>query len=237
MLFPIKDYNPTYRTAYLTIIIIAMNVAIFCYQKILSPKPFEIHIVESAMIPKEITHFSNYDIRLGQDRLGRTVYFERHIPPFLAIVTSMFMHGSWMHLLGNMLFLWIFGNNIEDNLGRSKFLLFYLLSGIGASLVHVVFHWNSLIPVVGASGAVSGVMGAYLMLFPRARVRTLVFVFIFVTFIDIPAYVFLIVWFVMQFLYMGSSGIAWMAHVGGFIFGIYFIKWLGRKKPTMEIVQ
>ncbi len=237
MFFPIKDYNPTYRTAYLTILIIIINVGVFCYQSVFSAKPFEIHIAESAMIPKEITHFTNYDIRLGRDRFGRSVYLERDIPPLMAIVTSMFMHGSWMHLLGNMLFLWIFGNNIEDNLGRGKFLLFYLLSGIGASLVHVIFHWNSLMPVVGASGAVSGVMGAYLILFPRARVRTLVFIFILVTFIDIPAFIFLIIWFVMQFLYVGSSGIAWMAHVGGFILGIYLIKWLGKRKPVMEILQ
>jgi membrane associated rhomboid family serine protease len=237
MLFPIRDYNPTRRTAYLTIVLIALNVGVFFYQSALSPKPFEIHIAESAMIPKEITHFTNYEFRLGQDHLGRIVYFKRSIPPFVSIITSMFMHGSWMHLLGNMLFLWIFGNNIEDNLGRGRFVLFYLLSGIGASLVHVVFHWNSMVPVVGASGAVSGIMGAYLILFPKARVRTLVFIVFFVTFIDIPAFAFLIIWFVMQFLYLGTSGIAWMAHVGGFILGIYLLKLLRKKRPLIEILQ
>ncbi len=148
------------------------------------------------------------------------------------------MHGSWLHLLGNMLFLWIFGNNIEDRLGRVKFILFYLLCGVVASLTHVLFNPDSLVPVIGASGAVSGVMGAYLALFPTARVRTLVFVFILVTTMDIPASVFLVIWFAFQFLSAGGgSGIAWLAHVGGFILGFLLVKlFLDGKKPAVEIV-
>ena len=135
------------------------------------------------------------------------------------------MHGSWLHLLGNMLFLWIFGNNIEDRLGRIKFVFFYLLCGIVASLAHVLFNLDSLVPVIGASGAVSGVMGAYLALFPTARVRTLVFLFILVTTMDIPASVFLVIWFLFQFLSAGGgSGIAWLAHVGGFVLGFLLLK-------------
>jgi membrane associated rhomboid family serine protease len=142
-----------------------------------------------------------------------------------------------LHLFGNMLFLWIFGNNIEDYLGKIKFILFYLLSGLGASLVHIIFHSNSMTPVIGASGAVSGVMGAYLILFPTARVRTLVFVFIFITFVDIPAFIFLIVWFIFQFLYAGGEGVAWLAHVGGFLIGLFLIKWWRQKKPKIELIE
>lgn len=149
------------------------------------------------------------------------------------------MHGSLLHLFGNMLFLWIFGNNIEDYLGRLRFLIFYFACGIGASLVHVLFHLNSQVPVIGASGAVSGIMGAYLILYPGARVRTLVFLFFFITFIDIPAFVFLIVWLVFQFFYAGANtGIAWLAHVGGFFIGLFLVKKMRKKhKPIIEIIQ
>ena len=237
MLFPIKDYNPTTRTAYVTIALIAVNIMIFLYQWGLSQKPFELHIAESALVPYEITHFKNADLPLGKDPWGRTVVYERDISPVFSIFTSIFMHGSLWHLLGNMLFLWIFGNNIEDYLGKFKFILFYLACGAGASLIHVVFYFNSLVPVIGASGAVSGIMGAYLILYPNARVYTLVFIFIFITFVDIPAFVFLIVWFIFQFFYAGSgSSVAWMAHVGGFVIGILLIRWL-RKKPRKPIIE
>jgi membrane associated rhomboid family serine protease len=237
MLFPIKDYNPTKKTAYITIILIIINVALFFYQAVLSEKPLHIHIAESAMVPYEITHLKNVNIPLGIDRLGRVVVLKRDIPPLPTVLISIFMHGSLWHLLGNMLFLWIFGNNIEDYLGKFKFIIFYFLAGFGASFVHILFHFNSTVPVIGASGAVSGVMGAYLILYPHAKVRTLVFIIIFITFMDLPAFVFLIVWFIFQFFYAGSgSGIAWMAHVGGFIIGILLIKHM-QKKPVIEIIQ
>lgn len=238
MLFPIKDYNPTRRRAYLTVVLIAINIGVFFFQNFISDKPFEYHILSYSMIPKEITHLKNININLQEDFFGRVRYFERDIPPFLSLVTSIFMHGSLWHLFGNMLFLWIFGNNIEDYLGRLKFILFYFVSGIGASLIHVLFNWNSEIPVIGASGAVSGVMGAYLILFPRAKVRTLVILIFFITFADIPAFVFLLVWFIFQFLLAGGgSGIAWLAHVGGFLVGIYLIKLLKKKRPVIELIQ
>jgi membrane associated rhomboid family serine protease len=137
-----------------------------------------------------------------------------------------------------MLFLWIFGNNVEDRLGSFKFIFFYLLCGVSASLVHVAFNLYSLTPVIGASGAVSGVMGAYLLLFPKARIRTLVFAFILITTMDIPAAVFLLIWFVFQFLYAGGGeSIAWLAHVGGFIAGMILLKLLlKREKTVVEIL-
>lgn len=246
MFFPIKDDNPTRRAAVLTVIFIAVNIAVFAYQYWFSQKPFVYHVGRTSMVPYEITHFENTPVPVGKDRMGRTVYVERDISPFLSLLTSMFMHGSFMHLFGNMLFLWIFGNNIEDYLGRISFIFFYLAAGVGASLIHVLFNFDSNIPVLGASGAVSGVMGAYLILYPHARVKTLVFVFVFVTFVDIPAYVFLVIWFVFQFFYAGSgSGIAWLAHVGGFVIGILLVKFLQRRprprpprrKPRFEVIQ
>jgi len=236
MLLPIKDYNPTKRTAYITIIIICINTAVFLSQAVLSDKPLEYHIATAALVPYEVTHLKNVEIPLGRDMFGRVVYFSgREIDPILSILTSMFMHGSFLHLLGNMLFLWIFGNNIEDYLGRIRFIFFYLICGAGSSLIHVLFNINSLVPVIGASGAVSGVMGAYLVLYPYEKIRTLVFLFILITFVDVPAFVFLIVWFVFQFFYAGSqSGIAWLAHVGGFLLGILLIKVMQRR-PRIHV--
>ena len=237
MLFPIKDYNPTRRRAYLTVILIAINIGVFFFQLLISDRQFGENIASGALVPKEITHFRNYSTPYLTDE-KEIKYYKRDIHPVLSLTTSIFMHGSLLHLFGNMLFLWIFGNNIEDYLGRFKFLLFYLASGIGASLVHVIFNWNSVISVIGASGAVSGIMGAYLILFPRARVRTLIILIIFVTFADIPAFVFLLVWFVFQFFLAGSgSSVAWLAHVGGFLIGVLLIKWLKKKKPIVELIQ
>jgi membrane associated rhomboid family serine protease len=230
MLLPLRDDNPTRRPAVVTMILIVMNAAVFGYLNFLAPHPPEYYVYSSALVPWEITHFQNASIPV-QNAAGRTIgYFQRNISPFQSLLTSMFMHGSLMHLLGNMLFLWIFGNNIEDSLGKIRFILFYLLAGIAASLIHTLFHPLSLTPVLGASGAVSGIMGAYLVLYPRARIRTLVFLFVLVTTVDIPAAVFLIVWFLFQFLYAGGGeGVAWLAHVGGFITGILLLRVLDRK--------
>jgi len=152
-------------------------------------------------------------------------------PYVLTTLTSMFMHGSWSHILGNMLFLWIFGNNIEDHLGHGKYLLFYLAGGVAAAMVHLLSGPSSKIPTIGASGAIAAVMGAYFFLYPRAKVQTLVF-FIFITSVRLPAWVFLGVWFVMQ-LFEGTFGVAqgvavW-AHVGGFLFGV-LIAWVTSRR-------
>jgi membrane associated rhomboid family serine protease len=233
VLLPIKDYNSTKRTAYITIILICINAAVFLYQAVLSDKPLVYHVATSAMVPYEVTHLKNLPEPLRIDRFGPLVY--RDINPFISILTSIFMHGSLWHLLGNMLFLWIFGNNIEDYLGRMRFIFFYLACGAGASLIHVLFNLNSTVPVIGASGAVSGVMGAYLILYPHAKVRSLVFLFFLITFVDVPAFVFLIVWFIFQFFNAGGgSGIAWLAHVGGFILGVLLIKMMQRR-PRIRV--
>jgi len=256
MFLPLKDYNPTRRVAVVTILFILLNFAVFIYQTYLSdeylkkplqasdlrplrwPSSLEYFVLKDGLIPQEIIRLQNVEIPVGKDRWDNAVIYRRQVSPLLSLLLSLFMHGSWLHLLGNMLFLWIFGNNIEDRLGRIKFIFFYLLCGVAASLTHVLFNLDSLVPVIGASGAVSGVMGAYLALFPTARVRTLVFIFILVTTMDIPASVFLVIWFVFQFLSAGGgSGIAWLAHVGGFVLGFLLIKFLvDKKKPIVEIV-
>jgi membrane associated rhomboid family serine protease len=151
----------------------------------------------------------------------------------------MFLHGGWMHILGNMLFLWVFGRNVEDLIGGGRFLVFYLLCGLAAALIQVVTNFYSPVPTIGASGAIAGVMGAYLVKFPRARIVTLVFIVFFVTTVDIPSALLLLFWFGMQFLSgLGSlaqtdytgGGVAWFAHVGGFVAGMLLIRAFPQKR-------
>jgi len=171
------------------------------------------------LLPFEITH--NIDI-----------FPPGPSPIYLTIFFSMFMHGSIVHLLGNMLFLWIFGNNVEDYLGRKRFIIFYLFCGIIAAFTQIFFNSDSIVPMVGASGAIAGVLGAYLLLYPRAKVTTVIIFGFFIRLIKIPAVVVLGFWIIYQFLYgisslavrTGEGGVAWFAHIGGFISGIIIIK-------------
>ncbi len=247
MFFPIKDYNPTKKPAIITILFILINIIVFIFQSYSIPseiearfggklKPLRYHILKSALVPKEVTHLKKYDLK---DNYGR-IALKREIPILATLLSSMFMHGSFMHLFGNMIFLWIFGNNIEDYLGIFKFILFYLIVGVLAGLTHIIFNWNSMVPVIGASGAVSGVMGAYLVLYPKAKIKTLVFILIFITFLDIPASVFLVLWFIFQFTYSSRDGVAFLAHIGGFVAGLILIyKWkkINKNKNIIEFIQ
>ena len=154
-----------------------------------------------------------------------------YIHPYLTIFSSMFMHGGWMHLIGNMVFLWIFGDNIEDSMGHKKFLIFYLLCGVFAALLQSGINPQSDIPMIGASGAIAGILGAYLLLHPKANVNVLLWLFIFITVIKVPAFIVLSVWIVSQFFsasFASTGGVAYFAHIGGFIAGgllIYFFKY------------
>ncbi len=237
MFFPIKDYNPTKNISHITIILIVLNVLIFIFQSYLASPGLPHYVNHYSMVPYEVTHMQNVKVLVDRDMFGNPEFQERDLSPVLSIITSMFMHGSIMHLLGNMLFLWIFGNNIEDYLGKVLFVFFYLISGTAAAFLHILFNFNSLTPVIGASGAVSGVMGAYLILYPKAKVKTLVFIFIIVTFVDIPAGIFLALWFLFQFFYSTSGGIAWLAHVGGFIAGALLIYIAKKRKPVIEVLS
>lgn len=160
----------------------------------------------------------------------------------IPLFTAMFLHGGWMHFIGNMWFLWIFGDNVEDSMGHLRYFFFYLLVGIGAGIAHLLFNLHSAVPTIGASGAISGVMGAYLVLYPRGRVTTFILIFIFFRIIEIPAYVFLLFWIGFQAVLgmaslaeaQGSGGIAWWAHIGGFVLGVVLI-FLFKKRKLSEI--
>ena len=218
-MFPINGNNPTRTTAYVTYALIAVNFWVFIYEVSLTPPQLERFFDLYAVIPRELT----------ASLIGIPVY--QSVPEPLTLVTSQFLHLSVPHILGNMLFLWVFGNNIEDQLGHVKYLIFYLACGALAALSQWFFSTTSAIPSFGASGAIAGVLGAYILRFPHARVRTLVFLGPFITFPAIPAIFFLGIWFIQQALYgvaslsvpsnigMENGGVAYFAHIGGFVFG------------------
>ena len=224
-MIPIRDDTPRFSTPVVTYFIIALNGVVWLYEWLVqaqSPAALEALVYQFGVVPRHETA-----ILSGATRLS----------PALAVVpilTSMFMHAGWLHVIGNMWFLWIFGDNIEDYLGHFKYLVFYLLSGIGASVFHILLNAHSTVPSIGASGAIAGVMGAYFVLYPRARVLTLVPLIIFFTFWWLPAWIFLGYWFLIQFLSGAATsiaytsqtggGVAFWAHVGGFAAGILMIK-------------
>jgi membrane associated rhomboid family serine protease len=211
-MFPLRDTQPSYSKPVVTVLLIAINMLVFLYEFSLDSYSQNAFIATYGLVPD---HFN-----------------------YANILTSMFLHGGWMHVLGNMWFLWIFGDNIEDILGHGKYLAFYLMCGVVAALTQVLFNFYSRVPMVGASGAIAGVMGAYLVKFPHSRIRTAVF-FIFILFTDVPAWAMLIYWFAIQlFSGVGSlgetqasqGGTAFFAHVGGFIAGIVLVNVLGTRE-------
>ncbi|MFQ6070755.1 MAG: rhomboid family intramembrane serine protease [Candidatus Aminicenantales bacterium] len=231
MFIPLKDENPTSRLPYLTFVLIGINILVFLFQ-VFSPEGLVYHVYRLGAIPYELTHFTS----LSQFPWLSYENIPRLSPP-LTLITSMFVHGGFLHLLFNMWYLWIFGNNIEDFLGSARFILFYFIAGVGASFTHIIFQANSPYPMVGASGAIAGVLGAYLILYPQARVLTLIFPFFFIRIVPIPAAVILGLWFLLQLLNLGlGGGVAWFAHIGGFIIGILLIRaFVRRRKPKVWI--
>lgn len=216
-MFPLKDIQPSYSRPVVTTLLIAANILVFLFEWSL-PEYSRHYLSRSALIQM-------YGLTPDHFRLS-------------ALVTSMFLHGGWMHVLGNMLYLWVFGNRLEDALGHGKFLIFYLLCGVAAALAQVLLNPFSTLPIVGASGAIAGVMGAYLLKFPSARILTLVFIVIFATTFEIPAVILLGYWFIIQlFSGLGSiaqtnlstGGVAWFAHVGGFLAGMVLVKVMGTR--------
>ncbi len=222
-MIPLKDNVPTRTFPIITIAIVLVNIFIFAWSFTLSPDLEQGLVHKFALIPNDLMIALSSKIEL----LPYNV---------MTLFTSMFLHGGFLHIGGNMLYLWIFGNNVEDAAGHMRFILFYLLSGIAAGLVQYSFDPSSPVPMIGASGAVSGVLGAYLILFPRAKVKTLVFVFLFITTIDVPAMLLLTVWFFVQIAFShGAGGVAWFAHIGGFIFGMLAIKIFARGRPRPRV--
>jgi membrane associated rhomboid family serine protease len=266
-LFPLKDNIPTDRFPVVTIALILSNA--FVFLALQQPSGFssvnDETVVEYGAIPYELTHPGKrcglarvggadeqlvacdgkrtVDTSMGEVELDRAPRVSSDQPPtFVTIFTSMFMHGGFLHIIGNMLFLWIFGNNVEDAMGRLKFILFYLLGGIAAVGLQVAVDPSSTAPTVGASGAIAGVLGGYILLYPRARVLTLIFIIFFVTFVELPAMLVLGFWFLQQIFFGavglsdptgGGGGVAYFAHIGGFVFGLIFIRmFASRSKPT-----
>ncbi len=221
MILPIKDDNPTRRAPVFTVAILGVNMAVFLYAVSLGSIGFEVFSMRLGLIPFEIMH--------ATDAVSPTP-----IPLYLTLFTAMFMHGGWVHLAGNMLYLWTFGNSIEDTLGRFRFLVFYLFSGVAATLVHVVSAPDSTVPLVGASGAIAGVLGAYMALFPGVRVHVLVFLFFFIQVVRVPALIVLGLWFIIQLVNASvqtggvGGGVAWYAHIAGFVVGYLLMR--GRKR-------
>jgi membrane associated rhomboid family serine protease len=219
-MFPLHDDNPTELFPVVTLVLIAACIWVWWYVQGagFSPQALESSICALGAIPAEVTGAVAQGA--GPCRLGGLTW--------QALVSSMFLHGSWMHLVGNMWFLWIFGNNVEDSMGHLRFLVFYLLTGLVAALSHVFTDPGSVVPMAGASGAISAIMGAYLVLYPRAAVHTLFFFFFFIRIVPLPAWVMLGYWMVIQVVSSaatpaGGGGVAYWAHIGGFVAGAALI--------------
>lgn len=237
MFLPIKDDNPTIRTPYVTIGLIVLNVLVYVVNNLFANELSDLHFtLKYGLIPFELTHLEEISTAVAGEYAPRFNHPDLSAAILLTPFSSMFMHGGLAHLGGNMLFLWIYGNNIEDYFGPVRFILFYLIGGLAAVALHIAFSPNSPIPLVGASGAISAVLGAYLVLYPRARVL-IVYFFFFIGTTWLPASIVLGLYFVMQLFnavvgFGGASGggVAWFAHLGGFIFGWVLLKLLLKKR-------
>jgi membrane associated rhomboid family serine protease len=227
-MIPLKDLTPRQSFPVVTLLIIAANVVVFLHQVSLSPHAADVFIKTYGLVPAKVSA-----ALAGSPRFSLA---DALIPLF----TCMFLQGGWLHIIGNMLFLWVFGGNVEDRLGPMSYLLFYLVCGIGSGIAQALFSWGSPIPSVGASGAISGILGAYIVLFPSSRILTLVPLFIFFFTARIPAIVFIGLWFLVQLLsgigYLGeagasaSGGVAWWAHIGGFVLGVFLARAVGQRR-------
>jgi membrane associated rhomboid family serine protease len=234
-MFPYHDENETQRTPVVTMTLIALNVAAFVIlQGAGAERPLAASVCNLGLIPAELMASVPPGAGFRIDE-GLVCVTDPGRQP-LNLFTSMFLHGGWLHLLGNMWFLWLFGNNIEDSMTRLRFLVFYLLCGVAAALAQVLADPRSVVPMVGASGAISGVMGAYLVLFPRVRVFTMVPLGFYATSVALPAWVMLIYWMVIQLVSQAAStlraqqgGVAYWAHIGGFAAGVALIKLFERR--------
>jgi len=215
-MIPLRDENPTRTVPFVNHALVAVNIAVFVYQVLLAvdggPAATMAFIERLAVTPVAL--------------LSPAGWSQAPVPPPATLMTSMFVHGSFLHLAGNMLYLWVFGDNIEDSMGHLKYLVFYIACGLGAAVAQVAVAPSSALPMVGASGAIAGVLGAYLVLHPTNQVLTLVFLVIFIRVMYLPAVVLLGLWFIIQIfsaLNDGGGGVAWYAHIGGFLVGVLLI--------------
>jgi membrane associated rhomboid family serine protease len=247
---PIKDTNPTVRRPVVTLLLIVACTVVYFFveptgQVVLFRHSTSASVQQAnadftyshAAIPCELIRdrpITPTDLQNGCQRteIGRPVFPHKNV--WLAVLYSMFLHGSLLHIGGNMLFLWIFGNNVEDRFGHVPYLIFYLVAGVVATFVYVLSNPLSTAPLLGASGAIAGVMGAYLVLFPRVPIRTLILIPPIILWPRLPAWVLLLVWFVSQFFLSPGSGVAWTAHVGGFVFGT-LVAWVWHGQSTRRV--
>ena len=228
-MIPLHDNNPTETFPFLTIGIIVVSVLVFIWQISLHESAQQSVAYSLGTVPALL--FDGPQINISN----------LLAPSSLTLFTSMFLHGGWMHLLGNMLYLWIFGNNIEDTLGHKRFLIFYIMAGLAAALSHALLNPASTLPMIGASGAISGILGAYLVLFPKAKILVAIPLGIFIPVIRIPAIYVLGFWFILQIINSvlidtSGGGVAWGAHIGGFVAGIILLPFfrLGLKKKLRK---
>ncbi len=218
-MIPLRDINPTRRFPLMTVLLIAANVLVFIYELILpSEEALRGFLYTMGAIPYEVLH--NFGLRA-----------------IVTLLTSIFLHGGFVHIIGNMLFLWIFGNNVEDDMGRLRFAAFYLLCGFGASAAQIAVAPSSRVPIIGASGAIAGVLGAYLLLFPHAQIDTLLILGYFIRLVRLPAILVISLWVMLQFFSGLASlgvvqlgGVAWFAHIGGFIAGLLLVNIFRRRR-------
>jgi membrane associated rhomboid family serine protease len=250
-LFPLKDNIPTERFPLVTVALIFINVVVYLFFQRKTGIDFsgnslnQEQLARYAAIPYEFTHWGKECAFSGasggvicEGQPGVSGSAPDQLPTILTAFTGMFTHGGLIHLGGNMLFLWIFGNNVEDSMGKVKFLIFYLLGGLAALALQIVVDPGSTAPTLGASGAIAAVLGGYIVLYPRARVLTVIFIILFFTLIEVPALVVLAIWFLEQVLFgvwglndpAGGGGVAYFAHIGGFAFGLLAIRVFAKRR-------
>jgi len=240
-MIPLRDDNPSYSFPLITMLLIIFNVVVYLLMSMGGMEHYIQTLFTYGFIPAElfrgeiVTAFPPEILSQGINQMEI-----RQVAPWFTMFTSMFIHGDFWHLLGNMWFLWLFGDNVEDRMGHFWFLVFYILAGLVAGLAHAFVASSSLLPAIGASGAISGVMGAYFMLFPRANIQTIWFFFIFPQVFYIPAVFFLGLWFLGQVLSgifsvgLQGAGIAFFAHIGGFVFGLILVRLFARPRFVAE---
>jgi membrane associated rhomboid family serine protease len=211
LLIPLRDYNPRHSFPVVTLVLVVVNALVFFWQSTLDERAVRELVLSAGAIPREITTFRD----IGPAAL---------VPLPLTVFTAMFLHGGLMHLAGNMWFLWLFGDNVEDSLGRVRFVIFYFVTGAVGALAQVALMPSSPVPMIGASGAVAGILGGYILTFPHARIMSVIPIPFLWHVTPVPAWVFLGVWFLGQFFIGRDSGVAWMAHVGGFLGGLGLVR-------------
>jgi rhomboid family protein len=223
-MIPLRDALRSRTFPFVNITLIVINILVWFFQLSLGSRG-ESFILHYGLVPVRFFWGIRNDVTSSV------------IPVF----TSMFLHGGWFHVLGNMWFLYIFGDNVEDRVGHLNYIFFYLICGVGAAMTQTFLSPHSSLPMVGASGAIAGVLGGYLLLFPQSRILTLVPIIFFIQFVEIPAFVFLILWFLFQFLIgsspVGDGGVAWLAHVGGFITGVVLVFFFKKSEPDDNLIQ